>query len=99
MAYQPRAFTDFTLHFNVMNKQLQVPGKIPDRMFFDIKTLEKKLEVLESGQLKYFPNPKLPIENTATYVDNPGSRHKMQGVFLHDSSCRTSLRQQMFTVP
>uniref|UniRef100_A0A286XD40 Uncharacterized protein n=1 Tax=Cavia porcellus TaxID=10141 RepID=A0A286XD40_CAVPO len=66
-------FTDFTLHFNVLNKKLQSVGKTADRMFCDIKTFEKKLQVferdLESGQLKYFPNLKMHLEN-CTLTDN-----------------------------
>ncbi|XP_012928620.1 protein FAM200A-like isoform X1 [Heterocephalus glaber] len=62
-------FTDFTRHFNVLNKRLQSVGKTAERMFYDIKTFERKLQVferdLESGQLKYFPNLKMHLEKSA----------------------------------
>ena len=70
-------FTDFTKHFNALNEKLQGSGKIADRMFCDIKTLERKLEVFErdlnSGQLQYFPNQKLHKENIATFAHKPTS--------------------------
>ena len=68
---------DFTKHFNVLNKKPQGLGGTTDRMFCDIKTFERKLEVIErdpnSGQLQYFPNLKLRIENLATFADKPAS--------------------------
>lgn len=68
-------FTDFTIHFNVLNKKLQGLGKTAERMFCDIRTFERKLQVferdLESGQLKYFPNLKMHLENSTTFTDNP----------------------------
>ncbi|XP_040193351.1 general transcription factor II-I repeat domain-containing protein 2B-like [Rana temporaria] len=68
-------FTDFTIHFNVLNKKLQDLGKTAERMFCDIRTFERKLQVferdLESGQLKYFPNLKMHLENSTTFTDNP----------------------------
>ncbi|KAM6176971.1 protein FAM200B-like [Erethizon dorsatum] len=67
-------FTDFILHFSVLNKKLQSVGKTAERMFCDIKTFERKLQVferdLESGQLKYFPNLKMHLEN-CTFTDSP----------------------------
>ncbi|KAM3848206.1 general transcription factor II-I repeat domain-containing protein 2A-like [Vipera latastei] len=78
-------FTDFTLHFNVMNKQLQRVGKTAERMFCDIKTFERKLQVferdLESGQLKYFPNLKMHLENFTTFADNPTSHQEIYKEF------------------
>ncbi|XP_066461121.1 general transcription factor II-I repeat domain-containing protein 2B-like [Eleutherodactylus coqui] len=66
--------TDFTLHFNALNKQLQGAGKTAERMFCDIKTFERKLQVferdLESGQLKYFPSLKRHLDNSTTFADN-----------------------------
>ncbi|MEE6512968.1 hypothetical protein FKM82_020363 [Ascaphus truei] len=68
-------FTDFTIHFNVLNKKLQGLGKTAERMFSDIRTFERKLQVferdLESGQLKYFPNLKMYLENSTIFTDNP----------------------------
>ncbi|XP_060548259.1 general transcription factor II-I repeat domain-containing protein 2A-like [Pantherophis guttatus] len=78
-------FTDFTLHFNVLNKQLQRVGKTAERMFCDIKTFERKLQVferdLESGQLKYFPNLKRHLENSTTFGDNPTSHQEIYKEF------------------
>ncbi|KAM3856858.1 protein FAM98A isoform 3-T6 [Vipera latastei] len=78
-------FTDFTLHFNVLNKQLQGVGKTAERMFCDIKTFERKLHVfkrdLESGQLKYFPNLKMHLENSTTFADNHTSHQKIYKEF------------------
>ncbi|XP_058026529.1 general transcription factor II-I repeat domain-containing protein 2-like [Ahaetulla prasina] len=78
-------FTDFTVHFNVLNKQLQGVGKTAERMFCDIKTFERKLQVferdLESGQLKYFPNLKTHLENSTTVTDNPASRQEIYKEF------------------
>uniref|UniRef100_A0A8C6VI95 General transcription factor II-I repeat domain-containing protein 2A n=1 Tax=Naja naja TaxID=35670 RepID=A0A8C6VI95_NAJNA len=80
-----RFFTDFTLHFNVLNKQLQGVGKTAERMFCDIKTFEEKLQVfekdLESGQLKYFPNLKMHLENSTTFADNPTSHQEIYKEF------------------
>ncbi|XP_013358565.1 PREDICTED: general transcription factor II-I repeat domain-containing protein 2A-like isoform X1 [Chinchilla lanigera] len=77
-------FTDFTLHFNVLNKKLQSIGKTAERMFYDIKTFEKKLQVferdLESGQLKYFPNLKIHLDNT-TFSDHPTSHQEIYKEF------------------
>ncbi|XP_058027186.1 general transcription factor II-I repeat domain-containing protein 2-like [Ahaetulla prasina] len=74
-------FTDFTLHFSVLNKQLQGVGRTAERMFCDIKTFERKLEVferdVESGQLKYFPNLKMHLEKSTTLADNPPSRQEI----------------------
>ncbi|XP_034259776.1 general transcription factor II-I repeat domain-containing protein 2A-like [Pantherophis guttatus] len=78
-------FTDFTLHFSVLNKQLQGVGKIAERMFCDIKTFERKLQVferdLESGQLKYFPNLKRHLEKSTTFADNPTSHQEIYKEF------------------
>ncbi|XP_034288864.1 general transcription factor II-I repeat domain-containing protein 2A-like [Pantherophis guttatus] len=78
-------FTDFTVHFNVLNKQLQGVGKTAERMFCDIKTFERKLQVferdLESGQLKYFPNLKMHLENFTTFADNPTSHQEIYKEF------------------
>ncbi|XP_058015002.1 protein FAM200A-like [Ahaetulla prasina] len=77
-------FTDFTVHFNVLNKQLQGVGKTAERMLCDIKTFERKLQVferdLESGQLKYFPNLKMHLQNS-TFADNPTSRQEIYKEF------------------
>ncbi|XP_039196835.1 general transcription factor II-I repeat domain-containing protein 2A-like [Crotalus tigris] len=77
-------FTDFTLHFNVLNKQLQSVGKTAERMFCDIKIFERKLQVferdLESGQLKYFPNLKMHLENS-TIADKPTSHQEIYKEF------------------
>ncbi|KAM4048853.1 general transcription factor II-I repeat domain-containing protein 2-like [Anomaloglossus baeobatrachus] len=79
-------FTDFTLHFNVLNKQLQgvAVGKTAERMFCDIKTFERKLQVferdIESGQLKYFPNLKMHLENS-TFVDSLTSHQEIYKEF------------------
>uniref|UniRef100_A0ABM5FF41 General transcription factor II-I repeat domain-containing protein 2A-like n=1 Tax=Pogona vitticeps TaxID=103695 RepID=A0ABM5FF41_9SAUR len=66
-------FTDFTAHFNVLNEKLQGLGKTAERMFCDIRTFERKLRVferdLESGQVDYFPNLKMYLENSATFTD------------------------------
>ncbi|XP_026538860.1 general transcription factor II-I repeat domain-containing protein 2A-like [Notechis scutatus] len=79
-----RFFTDFTLHFNVLNKQLQGVGKTAERMICDIKTFEEKLQVfekdLESGELKYFPNLKMHLENS-TFADNPTSHQEIYKEF------------------
>ncbi|MEE6518924.1 hypothetical protein FKM82_030246 [Ascaphus truei] len=73
-------FTDFTIHFNVLNKKLQGLGKTAERMFSDIRTFERKLQVferdLESGQLKYFPNLKIflqfrKMETTLCFLTSP----------------------------
>ena len=40
-------FTDFTKNFNILNEKLQDSGKTADRMFCDIKTFERKLEVFK----------------------------------------------------
>ncbi|XP_013919890.1 PREDICTED: general transcription factor II-I repeat domain-containing protein 2-like [Thamnophis sirtalis] len=78
-------FTDFTRHFHVLNQQLQGVGKTAERMFCDIKTFERKLQVferdLESGQLKYFPNLKRHFENSATFAGNPTSRQEIYKEF------------------
>ncbi|XP_072006342.1 general transcription factor II-I repeat domain-containing protein 2-like [Engystomops pustulosus] len=79
-------FTDFTQHFNVLNKQLQgTAGKTAERMFCDIKTFERKLQVfekdLETGQLKYFPNLKDHLENCTTFADNPTSHQDVYNEF------------------
>ncbi|XP_070614862.1 general transcription factor II-I repeat domain-containing protein 2A-like [Erythrolamprus reginae] len=78
-------FTDFTLHFNVLNKQLQSVGKTAASMFCDIKTFERKLQVferdLESGQLKYFPNLKMHLENPTRFADNPASHQEIYKEF------------------
>ncbi|KAM5138157.1 general transcription factor II-I repeat domain-containing protein 2A-like [Mantella aurantiaca] len=78
-------FTDFTLHFNVLNKQLQGVGKTSERMFCDIKTFERKLQVFErdlkSGQLKYFPNLKMHLENSTTFADNPTNHQEIYKEF------------------
>ncbi|XP_042325952.1 general transcription factor II-I repeat domain-containing protein 2A-like isoform X2 [Sceloporus undulatus] len=67
--------TDFTVHFNVMSKKLEGVGKTAERMFCDIKTFERRLQIferdLESGQLKYFPNLKMHLENSTTFADGP----------------------------
>ncbi|XP_004873385.1 general transcription factor II-I repeat domain-containing protein 2A-like isoform X2 [Heterocephalus glaber] len=74
-------FTDFTRHFSVLNKKLQGVGKTAERMFCDIKTFERKLQVferdLESGQLKYFPNLKMHLENSTTFAGNPTSHREI----------------------
>ncbi|KAM4694271.1 general transcription factor II-I repeat domain-containing protein 2A-like [Discoglossus pictus] len=74
-------FTDFTAHFNVLNKKLQGVGKIAERMFCDIRTFERKLQVferdIESGQLKYFPNLKIHLENSTIFTDNPPSHQEI----------------------
>ncbi|XP_032064308.1 uncharacterized protein LOC116502537 [Thamnophis elegans] len=78
-------FTDFTVHFHVLNEQLQGVGKTAERMFCDIKTFERKLQVferdLESGQLKYFPNLKIYLENSTTFADNPTSHQEIYKEF------------------
>ncbi|XP_023567860.1 general transcription factor II-I repeat domain-containing protein 2A isoform X2 [Octodon degus] len=67
-------FTDFILHFNILNKKLRTVGKTAERVFGDIKTFERKLQVferdLENGQLKYFPSLKMHLEN-CTFTDSP----------------------------
>ncbi|CAH2324767.1 general transcription factor II-I repeat domain-containing 2A-like [Pelobates cultripes] len=72
---------DFTAHFNVLNKKLQGVGKIAERMFCDIRTFERKLQVferdIESGQLKYFPNLKIHLENSTIFTDNPPSHQEI----------------------
>ncbi|XP_034262212.1 general transcription factor II-I repeat domain-containing protein 2-like [Pantherophis guttatus] len=77
-------FTDFTLHFNVLNKQLQGVGKTAEKMFCVIKAFEEKLQVLEreleSGQLKSFPNLKMHLENS-TFADNPTSHQEIYKEF------------------
>ncbi|XP_072282287.1 general transcription factor II-I repeat domain-containing protein 2-like isoform X2 [Pyxicephalus adspersus] len=77
-------FTDLTLHFEVLNKQLQGLGKTAERMFFHIKTFEKKLQVfetdLESGLLKYFTNLKTHLENS-TFADKPTSYQEIYKEF------------------
>ena len=64
--------------------QLQGIGKTAERMFCDIKTFERKLQVferdLESGQLKYFPNLKMHLENS-TFADNPTSHQEIYKEF------------------
>ena len=40
-------FTNFTKHFHVLNEKLQDSVKTADRIFCDIKTLERKLEVFK----------------------------------------------------
>ncbi|KAM8927714.1 general transcription factor II-I repeat domain-containing protein 2B-like [Pelodytes ibericus] len=74
-------FTDFTAHFNVLNKTLQGVGKTAERMFCDIRTFERKLKVferdIESGQLKYFPNLKIHLENSTIFTDNPPSHQEI----------------------
>ncbi|XP_026578977.1 general transcription factor II-I repeat domain-containing protein 2-like [Pseudonaja textilis] len=78
-------FTDFTAHFNVLYKQLQGVGKTAEMTFCDIKTFERKLQVFErdlkSGQLKYFPNLKMHLENASTFADNPTSHQKIYKEF------------------
>nr|DBA15625.1 TPA: hypothetical protein GDO54_004814 [Pyxicephalus adspersus] len=78
-------FTDFTLHFNVLNKQLQGAGKTAERVFCDIKTFERKLRVferdLESGLLKYFPNLKKHLEKSTTFADNSTSHQEIYKEF------------------
>ncbi|XP_072282288.1 uncharacterized protein [Pyxicephalus adspersus] len=75
---------DLTLHFEVLNKQLQGLGKTAERMFFHIKTFEKKLQVfetdLESGLLKYFTNLKTHLENS-TFADKPTSYQEIYKEF------------------
>ena len=39
--------TDFTKHFNVLIEKLQGSGKTADKMFYDIKTFERKLKVFK----------------------------------------------------
>lgn len=72
-------FTDFTVHFSMLNKRLQSVGKTAERMFCDIKTFERKLQVfekdLESGRLKYFPNLKMHLENSP-FADSPSSQQE-----------------------
>lgn len=79
-------FTDFTQHFNVLNKQLQGLGKTAERMFCDMKTFERKLQIFErdlaSGQLKYFPNLKIHLENSTQFANNPSSREEINREFL-----------------
>ncbi|CAH2301091.1 Hypothetical predicted protein [Pelobates cultripes] len=74
-------FTDFIAHFNVLNKTLQGVGKTAERMFCDIRTFERKLQVferdIESGQLKYFPNLKIHLENATIFTDNPQSHQEI----------------------
>ncbi|XP_010604765.1 general transcription factor II-I repeat domain-containing protein 2A-like [Fukomys damarensis] len=69
-------FADWTLHFSVLNRKLQGVGKTAERMFCDIKTFERKLQVferdLESGQLKYFPSLKMHLEHPA-FAGDPTS--------------------------
>ncbi|MEE6511708.1 hypothetical protein FKM82_018407 [Ascaphus truei] len=44
-------------------------------MYNNVRTFERKLQVferdLESGQLKYFPNLKMYLENSTIFTDNP----------------------------
>ena len=40
-------FTDLTMHFNALNTKLQGRGKTAERMFYDIKAFERRLEVFE----------------------------------------------------
>ncbi|XP_032064570.1 SCAN domain-containing protein 3-like [Thamnophis elegans] len=78
-------FTDFTAHFSVLNKQLQGVGKTAERMLCDIKTFERKLQVFErdlgGGQLKYFPNLKLHLENSVMFAGNPRSHREIYKEF------------------
>ncbi|KAG9485345.1 hypothetical protein GDO78_008432 [Eleutherodactylus coqui] len=77
--------TDFMLHFNALNKQLQGAGKTAERMFCDIKTFERKLQVferdLESGQLKYFPSLNRHLDNSTTFADNSASHREIYKEF------------------
>ena len=74
-------FTDFTLHFNALNKQLQGVGKTAERVLCDIKIFERKLQVfekdVESGQLNYFPNLKVHMENSPAFADNTTSHQEI----------------------
>ncbi|XP_005409605.1 PREDICTED: general transcription factor II-I repeat domain-containing protein 2A-like [Chinchilla lanigera] len=74
-------FTDFTVHFSVLNKKLQSVGKTAERMFCDIKTFARKLQVFErdlnSGQLKYFPHLKMHLGNSTTCADSPSSHQEI----------------------
>ncbi|XP_070622950.1 general transcription factor II-I repeat domain-containing protein 2A-like [Erythrolamprus reginae] len=78
-------FTDFTLHFNVLNKELQSVGKTAEMMFCDIKTFEEKLQKferdLESGQLKSFPNLKMHLENSTMFTNNPANHQEIYKEF------------------
>lgn len=88
MAWLTNMFiTDFTAHFNVLNKKLQGLGKTAEMMFCDTRTFERKLQVferdLESGQLKYFPKLKMHLENSAAFTDNPINHQEIGKEFSH----------------
>lgn len=96
-------FTDFTNHFNVLNKKLQGMGKTAESMFSDIKAFERKLHVfekdLESGQLKYFPNLKIHLDDSTTFVDsnkNHQEIHKSYSTIVAEAKENFSKRFSQF---
>ncbi|XP_076352700.1 general transcription factor II-I repeat domain-containing protein 2B-like [Tachypleus tridentatus] len=78
-------FTDFISHFNALNTKLQGVGKTAERMFCDIKAFERKLQVfekdIEGGELKYFPNLKMHLENSTTFADCSLSKQEISKEF------------------
>ncbi|XP_076324223.1 general transcription factor II-I repeat domain-containing protein 2A-like [Tachypleus tridentatus] len=78
-------FTDFISHFNALNTKLQGVGKTAERMFCDIKVFERKLQVfekdIEGGELKYFPNLKMHLENSTTFADCSLSKQEISKNF------------------
>ena len=75
-------FTDLTMHFNALNTKLQGREKTAERMFWDIKAFERRLEVFEedikSGKLKYFSNLKTHLEDSNSTVFSDGSSSKQE---------------------
>ncbi|XP_076314661.1 general transcription factor II-I repeat domain-containing protein 2A-like [Tachypleus tridentatus] len=78
-------FTDFISHFNALNTKLQGVGETAERMFCDIKAFERKLQVfekdIEGGELKYFPNLKMHLENSTTFADCSLSKQEISKEF------------------
>jgi len=64
-----------------LNKELQGVGKTAERVFCDIKTFDRKLQVFErdikSRQLKYFPNLRMHLENSTTFAHNLTSHQEI----------------------
>ncbi|XP_035233299.1 general transcription factor II-I repeat domain-containing protein 2B-like [Stegodyphus dumicola] len=77
-----RFLTDFTQHFNVLNKQLQALVKTAEGMFCNIKTLHVFERDLLSGQTKYFPNLKMHLENSTQFAHNPSSHEEIYMEFF-----------------
>jgi len=69
--------------------------KRAEKVFCDDKTItfERKLQDfkrdVESGQLKYFPNLNVHLENSTTFCrQHYKSSRNLQGIFLLCSSCK-----------